>query len=789
MSQWLQSLEAFAGAFFKRCPFVEFRGILAYLMRRLQDGNVMELGILRTLLKVPGGYGFADYSPVASLSRFQLQGRAGSLTLKRETVSFGIAEDINHQASEKIKEVLRKDGFGASMLILVSQARSHIIFEASKGSPKPVKLVGNLYDSCQVVMSILLEFLTSENAIEEPPAATQDSDSIAAYAKELPSLEDLYSKFGFDIPTTWMLSRPLIRASSQADSTDVVDELKRYQIDEEFRQSYQGMLSDTDWAALTKDLFEKFYTLALSDIFHPNSVYEAELNRIAKEVDRLEKLKSNGSSQVTKEDTAELSRLKTVSTSLTKDAEAQKKHVSKTLDTWKEAKDTLFASTKDLGVTAKAFFTHCVFPRSLQGPEDAMYSSQFALSLHEMKTPGFSTLHYIDELISVASGSLFGLTEEEAASIAILLWETWKVVNKWRYEEALFEKEMSDQPGSFMKRGEEEASAVKHKEYIELYNTWHASLGSALIGCLKSSEYMHMRSGLLVLTRIVEVFPTRPRLGNKLFTALEPLQDENLARPDIRASANAYGTMLMKARDDGKWIEEDASVAKARADKEKAAAEERKKKLEKQFKELQRDSEKITEEIGPRDRFERRRDGREPPSRGGEGSANPGGERSRSGGGPASSNRETGEVSRDHRDLKDRRSPERRRDRDDRGRNETASGRGQDRHSSERNRRDTGDRGGRGDEVDRGGLGGRWVRGTPVLPSENSRGGNRGGKRGRGSSPEPITEERAGTKRPRLDGDSFDSRRDAGRGSSPSRRGRGAGPESSRGSWSRRSRR
>ena len=90
MSQWLQSLEAFSGAFFKRYPSVEFRGILAYLMRRLRTGHVMELGILGSLLKVAGGYGFADYSPAASLSSTQLEGRAGSFTLKRETMSFGI---------------------------------------------------------------------------------------------------------------------------------------------------------------------------------------------------------------------------------------------------------------------------------------------------------------------------------------------------------------------------------------------------------------------------------------------------------------------------------------------------------------------------------------------------------------------------------------------------------------------------------------------------------------------------------------------------------------------------
>ena len=41
--------------------------------------------------------------------------------------------------------------------------------------------------------------------------------------------------------------------------------------------------------------------------------------------------------------------------------------------------------------------------------------------------------------------------------------------------------------------------------------------------------------------------------------------------------------MLLKARDEGKWTEEDAAVVKARVEKEKAAAEERKKKIAEQF--------------------------------------------------------------------------------------------------------------------------------------------------------------------------------------------------------------
>jgi THO complex subunit 2 len=772
-------------------------------MRRLREGNVMELGILRTLLKVPGDYGFADYSPAASLSATQLEGRAGSLVLKRETMSFGIVEETNARASERIRHVLQTDGFGVSMLILIAQVRSRILFESTRGASKPVKLVGNLYDTCQVVMSILLAFLTDDHDPEN--GHDKISSSIEKYAQNLPFVEELNKEFGFDVESTWMLCRPLVRSATHIVNPEdgmkdgkLSERLKRFSLTEELRKSYEGMLPEQSWSILSPELFETFYMNSLYDLFCPETAYAAEINRVAKEVERIEQRQKGGAANSLnagpnppKNEGEELERLKKVSKSLTSDLLKQDKHVAAVLSTMEGQKDCFFKSAEVSQKSANAFLMQCVYPRSRQNPDDAMYCARFGFQLHKLETPGFSTLHYIDGLTSVVSGSLFGVTEGEAANLAILLWETWKVVNKWRYEDGLFDAEVSGKPGSYMETAhadnESEPQAVSHKDFAALYNSWHASLGAALIGCLKSTEYMHTRAGLLVLTRIVGVFPTRPKLGNKLLLVLEPLQDESSSRPDIRASANAYCMMLLKARDDGKWVEEDAAVAKARADKERAAAEKRKKKLEEQFQELERDSEKITEEIGPRDgprdRFGRR-DGRDHPGSRGPGPSLP--DRGKKVQPPSA--KEVGEVS-----NRDRHSParevDRRRDRDrgderGHGRNDIAtSGRPGDRHSSDTLRRD----GGNGAEPR--GLGGRWARGGEAPTPAEGR-GVRSSKRSRPPSPEPGADSRASSKRPRLAQESdsnFDSRRET-RGSSPPRRTRGA-PESSRPSRSRRSRR
>lgn len=732
----------------------------------------MELGILRTLLKTAGGYSFADFSPAASLSATQLEGRAGSITLKQETMSFGIVEEVNYRAADRIRSVMQKDGFGVSMLILISQVRSRILFE-TRGKPMPLKLMGNLYDSCQVVMSVLLDFLT-DVCDQEGKEKEVSKRAIIKYAEFLPSLSDLVTKYGFDVVSGWMLCRPLIRAAASSDRYEDESKLKPFALTKESRKAYQAMLGGDESTKPTSYLFEFFYMNSLHDILFPEHLYNSESSRVSKEIERLQQRKS-GVPQASvqpgpvsqKSDREELVRLEKVSRVLAADSVKQKDHVSNTMKNMEAIRNDFFSSDVASKASANAFLTHCVFPRCTQSPDDAMYCARFVFALHNLEAKGFSTLHYIDELIGVVSGALFGVTEGEAAHLAILLLETWTIVNKWRYDEECFEKEIAGKPGSFMENESGDVETVTYKAFEGLYNRWHSSLGGSLIGCLNSKEYIHTRTGLLVLTRIVDVFPTRPKLAYKLQDTLVPLQDEASARPDIRASANSYGMMLLKARDEGKWVEEDASVAKARADKEKEVAEARKKKLAEQFQEMERETEKITQEIGPRDGH--RNDRRRGPGRDTRGTPQNGHDEPRFRPPPPDMRAaESGELTgRDRRDRMERRgSPPRD---GDRGRRDRLPARGPDRHDGRRrDGPDEGDRWARGES-----QGGDMMRG-------------RGTKRSRPSTPERGEESGRDMDRKRArvsqssGGREYDSRRDGGRGSSPRRRSPPRSPPQSR---------
>ena len=611
VSQWLSSLESFTGAFYKKCPDVEFRGILLYLIHQLKTGHVLELGVLRTLIKDAGGYSFADYSPASSLSATQLAGMAGSQLLKRETYAFGIVEHMNVRASNRIRSVLQSDDIGIKILILLAQIRNKLVFERGvTGKTQHVKLIGNLYDSCQVVTSVLLEFLTSDDRVSDEDKGVS---ALSKYASALPSLKSLLQDHAMDGASAWMLYRPKIRLDYQYKETSIGDNTMKIKEDYNARaEVITSFLPVSVHKDITPSLVDFFFSHSLSDVFFPEDSYNLSLSRLTKVEESLVQKQRQANSELdknyTRDDEMDLGRVRHVASRLPEDMTAQAIRTKLCQSKLHKQGFGFFQSQTVSIASVQAFFTYCTFPRCTLGPEDAMYCAHFANLLHANKTPGFSFMHYVDELIDVVECSLYSCTEGEAASIAILLLETWKVISRWRYNDEDFAAEVTGKPGSFMVHDGNKTSPVSFPKYKILYNRWHTALGKAFLGCLQSSEYIHLRCCFLVLNRIVEEFPTRPVLGQKLLDAMGPLQDDTYPLQDISAAAQSYNSLLTQARSSGVWKEEDASAAMAREKEEKATQLQRKKKAEEQLAEMELENLVIDKENGDDSRS--RRDGR-----------------------------------------------------------------------------------------------------------------------------------------------------------------------------------
>mmetsp|Transcript_4637 Transcript_4637/g.7135 ORF Transcript_4637/g.7135 Transcript_4637/m.7135 type:complete len:1629 (-) Transcript_4637:94-4980(-) len=649
--QWLASLETFTGAFYKKFPDVELRGILVYLTSRFRDGESSELGVLRSLIKTAGGYGFVDYDSTASLSDLQLDGRCGSRLLKRETSSFGVVDNINRKASQHLRAVLQGGDLGVMMILLLSQMRLKILYTKAGSDSEHVKVIGNTYDDCEAVLCLLLEFLSDSSDDQASGSSTKEK-----FAASMPSLEDLHSKYGLDAAVAWMLCRPLIRKSMFFKDDDKLAGnspqnvtpgfLKRFAASPEMTTSCEKLLPQGAWKNLSPTLFQTFYSLSIYDILCPEERYNIEIGRLKKEVERLTILQKGGeaargqmsalaaaaaaaganANEVRQATTftivhrEELDRLKRNVDQLNRDFQRQQKRCKFVMSMLESQKKDLIRAGESDGTFASAFMTFCVYPRCFLSPEDSLFCAQFIKVLHSMKLQGFSTIELIDNIVNAAIGSLYCMTEDEAGNLAIFLNEIWKSVNSWRYNNDAFSSELKGSPGSKLSKAYAEANnigdhsvtdGITHDDFKAIYTQWHSKIGVSSIGCLASSEYMHTRAALIVLSRIVLVYPTQPKVGDKILKSLSSLQSEDNPRPDIRATAQGYHSQLTKARDDGMWKEENIAVTRARQEKEKAKAEERKKNLALQHENMKKESEAITREIGDGDRYGRdRRDDR-----------------------------------------------------------------------------------------------------------------------------------------------------------------------------------
>lgn len=352
-----------------------------YITKRFKEGQASELGILRSLIKTVGGYGFVDYDSTASLSDLQLDGRRGSRLLKRETSSFGVVEDVNREASQQLRSVLQGGDLGVIILIFLSQIRSRVLYSKSSDTLKQhVKVIGNMYDDCEAVMCLLLEYLSD---------SSDDLTAKEKFAASMPSLSDLHYKYGVDTAVAWMLCRSLVKPKylSLAASTPSSESLV--------------LFPEAASKQITPTMFETFYSLAIYDISCPEERYCLDIERLKKDCDRLIQLQQGGeaargqmsmlaaaaaaaggnydqirqATAFTKTHAMQLDRLKSNVDQLSNDFQRQQKRCNLVLSKLEANRQSLIASEGDdsmNGSFASAFTTFCLYQRFLLSPEDAL---------------------------------------------------------------------------------------------------------------------------------------------------------------------------------------------------------------------------------------------------------------------------------------------------------------------------------------------------------------------------------------------------------------------------------
>jgi THO complex subunit 2 len=253
-----------------------------------------------------------------------------------------------------------------------------------------------------------------------------DDKAIEHYAKSLPTFEDVFREYEVDGAVVWQLYRPVFREALSGEA----DGLQSYIPTEKSRAFFKTMLPSNAWSHITVDLYEFFSMTSLYDIHCPTDAYSTEMKRLEREIERSSQKKGPQAG-----DEATIEHSKKVVSDLEADLAKQQTHVEDTISSFKKRRDTFMVEVHVSREAALRFFVNLIYPRCLQGPDDALYCAYFISELHRNETKGFGTLFVYDCIIVTMSRALFGLTEEEAACASILLFEVWKVISSCRFDE------------------------------------------------------------------------------------------------------------------------------------------------------------------------------------------------------------------------------------------------------------------------------------------------------------------------------------------------------------------
>ncbi|GAB4813521.1 hypothetical protein N2152v2_000567, partial [Parachlorella kessleri] len=262
----------------------------------------------------------------------------------------------------------------------------------------------------------------------------------------------------------------------------------------------------------------------------------------------------------------ELERYKSAMDRLPGDLRKQQENAARILQRLERTKaawivgDTLKAKQTLQMDYSREFVQHCILPRLLNSPSDALYCATFMRTVHKLDVPGFSLLHVLQLLFREVGFLVRCCTSREATNLGIFFNEVLSMVDRWRSSEVYARECIASHTFWAAKK----AGTLSVHEFKKLTNVWQEKLTDEVFrSCLEGGDYMQMKNALLVLNRCVKVYPAIRPDAESLLQMLAPVRDKDpredlktLARmdkdprEDLKTLARMYCTALeMQMRD------------------------------------------------------------------------------------------------------------------------------------------------------------------------------------------------------------------------------------------------
>lgn len=520
---WLSSLAQFCGNTYRKYPNIELIGLLEYIAQRLRQWESVDLLVLGQLLSKMGSCLLLE-----EISEGQLEARAGGRTLGLENVVHS-----NKRSIPRLRDALVKQKLLIPFIILMGQQRTYI---EGRTETSHLKLIGRLYDTCQMTWSQLYDFISS--SID--PAIVMES---------LPSLERLCKAYHLPFDLALSVCRPVMRACDPILRLDnPLQETEKWNpYGESLLGEIKQLFPEHVMEHMTPTLFSTFWSLTIYDIYIPHARYDSEIHRMRNEYAKLGSMDvRNLSDSEAKEKRAKEKKLKVLIDALLDEQQKQVKHRRKVHERLEKQKSE-FISEKGPNSFVEQYLEKCVLPRALLTPEDALFAARFSEFMHSINTPGFNSIGYYHTVTNAVPSMVLCITEREAANLGVFLNDTLSVLYRWYNSAHEYKKEaLNGRHGFALDLKDPEKSLLSYSEFRKVMHNLHRSIEKVFIMSLQSTEYMSIRNSLKVLSKIVNVFPATRKSAEALEPIVDKLTKED--REDLKVMATRYDALLKKKK-------------------------------------------------------------------------------------------------------------------------------------------------------------------------------------------------------------------------------------------------
>lgn len=182
-SRWLTALAYFAGKMFKRYTIMRPGPVLQYVTDQLIKGNPTDLIVLEQIILFMAGI-VTD----ASYNDTQLLAMGGGELLRSQTILQLL--DKRHESrltSRRLMRSLKDSDLAGKLLLAIAIQRQASVFNL-QDTNAPLKLLGNLYDEIQRVLTQYLDLLHTNLSPEEYESAVPDVAQLIVSYKVQPEV-------------------------------------------------------------------------------------------------------------------------------------------------------------------------------------------------------------------------------------------------------------------------------------------------------------------------------------------------------------------------------------------------------------------------------------------------------------------------------------------------------------------------------------------------------------------------------------------------------------------------